>query len=211
VKVKWYEDLSSYGISACNRLTFVHNVNKVQWRRWTKHAIVPFRGHFRVQRLQNYKRKYVSSPKQKIIKNLLYSVIKLKCYMFTSVGARFSAPVQTGPGAYPASCTMGTGSFPGVKRQRSGVDHPPLSSAEVKERVQLYLYSPSGPSWPVLGWTLPLPYIFTYEVHLAVWLSTSRKQHAVKSNICRGGQTPGTSSPRLLDFVWWRPIFLGPQ
>ena len=23
-------------------------------------------------------------------------------------GARFSAPVQTGPGAYPASCTMGT-------------------------------------------------------------------------------------------------------
>jgi hypothetical protein len=29
--------------------------------------------------------------------------------------------------------------------------------AEVKERVQLYLYSPSGPSWPVLGWTLHLP------------------------------------------------------
>jgi len=32
------------------------------------------------------------------------------------VGARFFAPVQTGPGAHPASCTMGTGSFPGVKR-----------------------------------------------------------------------------------------------
>ena len=31
------------------------------------------------------------------------------------VEARFSAPVQTGPGAHPASCTMGTGSFPGVK------------------------------------------------------------------------------------------------
>ena len=31
---------------------------------------------------------------------------------------RFSAPVQTGPGAHPASCTMGTGSFPGVKRGR---------------------------------------------------------------------------------------------
>ena len=26
--------------------------------------------------------------------------------------ARFSAPVQTGPGAQPASYTMGTGSFP---------------------------------------------------------------------------------------------------
>ena len=30
-------------------------------------------------------------------------------------GVRFSASVQTGPGAHPASCTMGTGSFPGVK------------------------------------------------------------------------------------------------
>jgi len=29
--------------------------------------------------------------------------------------ARFSAPVQTGPGANPASCTMGTGSLPWVK------------------------------------------------------------------------------------------------
>jgi hypothetical protein len=29
--------------------------------------------------------------------------------------ARFSAPVKIGPGAHPASCTMGTGSFPGVK------------------------------------------------------------------------------------------------
>jgi hypothetical protein len=31
------------------------------------------------------------------------------------VGARFSASVQTGPGPHPASCTMGTVSFPGVK------------------------------------------------------------------------------------------------
>ena len=29
-------------------------------------------------------------------------------------GARFSAPVQTSPVAHPASCTVGTGSFPGV-------------------------------------------------------------------------------------------------
>ena len=29
------------------------------------------------------------------------------------VGVRFSAPVQTSPGAHSASCTMGTGSFPG--------------------------------------------------------------------------------------------------
>ena len=40
-------------------------------------------------------------------------------------GSRFCAPVQTVPGAHPASCTMDTGSFPGVKRPGYGVDHPP--------------------------------------------------------------------------------------
>jgi hypothetical protein len=45
-------------------------------------------------------------------------------------------------------------SFPGVKQLGHGVDHPPPFSAEVKERVELYLYSPSGPSWPALGLTL---------------------------------------------------------
>ena len=40
-------------------------------------------------------------------------------------GARFSAPLQTGPGALPASCTSGTGFFPGEKRPERGVDHLP--------------------------------------------------------------------------------------
>ena len=40
------------------------------------------------------------------------------------VGARFSAPVQTGPGAHPASCTMGTGSLQWIKRPGRGADHP---------------------------------------------------------------------------------------
>jgi len=52
-------------------------------------------------------------------------------------GARFHAPVQTGPGAHPASHTKDTGSFPGVKRPGRGVDHPPPFSAEVKESVEL--------------------------------------------------------------------------
>ena len=44
----------------------------------------------------------------------------------------------------------------GVRRPRHGDDHPHPSSAKVKETVELYLYSPSGPLWPVLGLTLPL-------------------------------------------------------
>ena len=67
------------------------------------------------------------------------------------MGVRFSAPVQTGLGTHPGSHTMGTGSFPGVKRPGRGVDHPPTSSDEVKERMELYLYFPYGSPWPVLG------------------------------------------------------------
>ena len=70
------------------------------------------------------------------------------------VGARFSAPVQNGPGVHPASCTMGTGSFQGVKRPGRGADHPPPPKRRGHERGELYLYSPSGPSWPALGRTL---------------------------------------------------------
>jgi hypothetical protein len=45
------------------------------------------------------------------------------------VGARFSAPVQTGPGAHTASCTMGTGSFPGVESGRGvTLPSPPYSA-----------------------------------------------------------------------------------
>jgi len=53
------------------------------------------------------------------------------------VGARFSAPVQTGSETHPDFFTIGTGSFPGVQRPGCGVDHPPTSSAGVKGRVQL--------------------------------------------------------------------------
>jgi len=78
----------------------------------------------------------------------------------------FSLPVQTGPGAHPASCTMGTGSFPGGK-ERSGLDADPspASSAVGHERVELYLYSRYGPyglyraSVPVQGVHLSLAFI----------------------------------------------------
>ena len=98
---------------------------------------------------------------------------------------RFSAPVQTGPGANPASCTMGTGSFTGVKSGRGVTLTPHLHLVPWSRKnrtipllplwavlpvqslsactVELYLYSPYGPyglyraSVPVQGCTLPLP------------------------------------------------------
>jgi hypothetical protein len=61
-------------------------------------------------------------------------------------GARFSAPVQTGPGAHPASCVKGTESFPGVMRGR-GVKltpHPLLVPWSWKSRA-IHLH----PLWAV--------------------------------------------------------------
>jgi hypothetical protein len=53
--------------------------------------------------------------------------------------------VQTSSGAQPASYPLGIGdSFSGGK---SEADRSPPSSAEVKECVQLYLYSPNTSSW----------------------------------------------------------------
>ena len=54
----------------------------------------------------------------------------------------------------------------GVKRPGRGINHPPTCSAEVKERVELYFYSISGPSRPVLGTILLLFYIPSCHVPL---------------------------------------------
>ena len=49
-------------------------------------------------------------------------------------GHEIFRPIHTGPGAHPASCKMGTGSFPGGKVQPGrAADHSPPSSAAVLE------------------------------------------------------------------------------
>ena len=64
------------------------------------------------------------------------------------VEARLSAPVQNDPGAHPAFCTVGTVSFLVVKQPGRVVYHQPTYSADIKERVEQYLYTPSRPPWP---------------------------------------------------------------
>ena len=65
------------------------------------------------------------------------------------MGARFSAPVQTGPVAHPASCTMGTGSFPGVKCGQGVLlnTHPLLVTWSWKSRAitPSTLWATTGP------------------------------------------------------------------
>jgi hypothetical protein len=90
---------------------------------------------------------------------------------------------QTGPEAHPASCKMDTGSFPGGKvRPEHDADPSTHSSAEVKNRVEIYIYSPEGPLWSMKVWNLPtLRQIITScsRVHKAYILSHSYNGYRV--------------------------------
>ena len=71
--------------------------------------------------------------------------------------------VQRVPSLCPGDKATGTWCWP-----------PTPSSAEMKERVELYVYSPSGLSWPVLGWTLP--FTFTCNSGLCLKFACSWKE-----------------------------------
>ena len=48
-------------------------------------------------------------------------------------GATFSAPVQTDPGAHPASYTIGNGSFQGIKQPKCDINHSPHLQHRLKK------------------------------------------------------------------------------
>jgi hypothetical protein len=89
---------------------------------------------------------------------------------WTSVGPKFPATAQTVPGTHPASYTVVTELFPGLKRPRRSVDNPPTFSEDFQERLELHLYSPSGPSCSILGRNFPLDYL---KYILIVYMYTS--------------------------------------
>ena len=90
---------------------------------------------------------------------------------------------------------MGTGSFSRVKRSVHGVYHPPASSDEVKAKVQLYLYSPCGRSWPVIGRSL----LFLYLLLIFFLAFQSYKGKAVPLQAWSGPE--GSRKLRLPDFM----------
>jgi hypothetical protein len=60
------------------------------------------------------------------------------------VGAGFSAPVQTGPGAHPAFYTVGIGYFWSVKRPERGVEHPSHLAPRLKKENNYTSTPPLG-------------------------------------------------------------------
>ena len=83
------------------------------------------------------------------------------------VGPRFSAPVQIVSGTHPASFTIRTGSFPWIKRQGHGVDHPPYLAPRLK-KVQSYNFPPP------LGFRGLFKVKFTFTLFLTDFKVTNR-------------------------------------
>jgi hypothetical protein len=82
--------------------------------------------------------------------------------------------VQNGSGAHPASYSMG---LPlGVKRPERKADHSPPSSAEVKERVELYFRSPNTPPWRGAQLRYRDTFTFTFTFNLHFQLTNSMEQ-----------------------------------
>jgi len=72
------------------------------------------------------------------------------------------------PWGPPSRLHIGYWVFSGGKMAGGWRWPPTQSSAKVKERVQQYLYSPSGLSWPVLEW----PYLYLYLYLVVFWFLT---------------------------------------
>ena len=112
-----------------------------------------------------------------LLAQLYWAFFYICVRLWTMGGRDFPHPTRPSLGPTQPPVQWVPAAFPGLKRPRRGADHQPPSSAEVKERVELYICSPFGPSWPVFGVT----FIFTFTCH-------------VKWNVC-GSSFKGNGSP----------------
>jgi len=85
------------------RVRFHRQLEIIRRRSVTVHCNIPLR----------YSSKYNEEGLVKRVREILFGLFT-RAGDRIPMGARFSAPVQTDPEAHPASCKMGTVSFPGV-------------------------------------------------------------------------------------------------
>jgi hypothetical protein len=85
-----------------------------------------------------------------------------------AVGARFFAHVHSGPGAHPASCTMGTGSFLGVKRPGRDADHPLF----LAPRSRMIRAIPILPFWALRD-LLQVTFTFTFIIIIIITINNN--------------------------------------
>ena len=69
--------------------------------------------------------------------------------------------VETRPDVHSASCKMSTGAFSGVQTDERRAIHPTSSQCRGCEYVETCIHIPRGPSWPIMGITLPFYMVFT--------------------------------------------------
>jgi hypothetical protein len=83
--------------------------------------------------------------------------------------------------------------FPAVKRPGRDVNHPPPFSVEVKEREELYFYSPSGCGWtghnPAHVWETTHPFLLTAllgnrSARFETWERKGIPETQVKLRLC---------------------------
>jgi len=96
---------------------------------------------------------------------------------FTALGSNPSAVFRTRPDwPWGPPSLQYKRSLPGINRPGRGVDRPSQSTAEVKEKVELCIYSSCGSSWHVVGWASPFPAVSHYSScgsswHVVGWAS----------------------------------------
>ena len=117
-------------------------------------------------------------------------------------GARFSAPVQTGPWVHPASCTMGNGYFPGVKSGR-GVTLTP--------HPLLVPWSWNGRAIPLLPlWAVrPVQSLFNHLAACSFKLRSDLCSRTHSSNTITVFTVPNTSVTNYHNtqtWIWWNCI-----